>query len=52
MTARYADDRVGYFTERYTDFDQNPQGVKTIQLISRWRLEPKRLMLKSISEES
>ncbi len=41
MTARYADDRVGYFTERYTDFDQNPQGVKTIQLISRWRLEPK-----------
>jgi len=41
MTARYADDRVGYFTERYTDFDQNPQGVKDIELITRWRLEPK-----------
>ncbi|RZK87787.1 MAG: hypothetical protein EOO98_13475, partial [Pedobacter sp.] len=25
----------------YTDFDLNPQGVKEIELIKRWRLEPK-----------
>ncbi len=41
MKARYQDDRVGYFGPRYTDYDANPQGVKSIQLISRWRLEPK-----------
>ncbi|MDD3990498.1 MAG: zinc-dependent metalloprotease, partial [Bacteroidales bacterium] len=41
MTPRYADDRVGYFTYSYTDFDQNPQGVKTIKMITKWRIEPK-----------
>jgi hypothetical protein len=41
MQARYFDDRVGYFTVGYTDFDANPQGVKSIQLAKRWRLEPK-----------
>ena len=41
MKPRYQDDRVGYFGPRYTDYDANPQGVKNIQLISRWRLEPK-----------
>lgn len=41
MQARYYDPRVGYFTERYVDFDKNPQGVKNMQLITRWRLEPK-----------
>ncbi|MFA5849889.1 MAG: zinc-dependent metalloprotease [Bacteroidales bacterium] len=41
MTPRYADVRVGYFTYSYTDFDQNPQGIKTIRMITRWRLEPK-----------
>lgn len=41
MQARYDDNRVGYFTERYTDFDQNPMGIKTRGLITRWRLEPK-----------
>lgn len=41
MQPRYADARVGYFTERYTDFDQNPQGVKNLSMITRWRLEPK-----------
>ncbi|MFD0940747.1 zinc-dependent metalloprotease [Pedobacter boryungensis] len=41
MKARYADPRVGYFTVGYTDFDLNPQGVKEIDLIKRWRLEPK-----------
>jgi len=42
MQARYADDRVGYFTSEYTDFDANPQGVKKISVIERWRLEPRR----------
>lgn len=41
MKARYQDDRVGYFGTSYTDFDANPQGVKEINLIGRWRLEPK-----------
>lgn len=41
MKPRYRDNRVGYFGPRYTDYDANPQGVKNIQLISRWRLEPK-----------
>ena len=38
---RYFDPRVGYFTRRYTDFDANPQGVKEISMITRWKLEPK-----------
>ncbi|WP_144281745.1 zinc-dependent metalloprotease [Chryseobacterium echinoideorum] len=41
MQARYFDPRVGYFTVGYTDFDLDPQGVKKISLIKRWRLEPK-----------
>ena len=41
MQPRYFDERVGYFTTRYTDFDLDPQGVKQVQLIKRWRLEPK-----------
>ena len=41
MQKRYADKRIGYFTERYTDYDANPQGVKVISYIKRWRLEPK-----------
>ena len=41
MQSRYFDARVGYFTVGYTDFDANPQGVKTISLAKRWRLEPK-----------
>jgi len=41
MKARYFDPRVGYFAVGYTDFDLNPQGVKEIELIKRWRLEPK-----------
>src|SRR5690606_11060897 len=41
MQARYFDPRVGYFTVGYTDFDLDPQGVKRISLIKRWRLEPK-----------
>lgn len=41
MTPRLADDRVGYFTTGYTDFAVNPQGIKKIKMITRWRLEPK-----------
>lgn len=41
MKPRYFDPRVGYFTVGYTDFDSNPQGVKDIDMIKRWRLEPK-----------
>lgn len=41
MQSRYFDPRVGYFAVGYTDFDANPQGVKSISLIKRWRLEPK-----------
>ncbi|RAW01746.1 zinc-dependent metalloprotease [Pseudochryseolinea flava] len=41
MRKRFADRRVGYFTERYVDYDANPQGVKTVNYIKRWRLEPK-----------
>ncbi len=41
MRARYYDDRVAYFTTDYTDFDADPQGVKDISMITRWKLEPK-----------
>lgn len=41
MQPRYADKRVGYFATGYTDFDANPQGVESIVMIKRWRLEPK-----------
>lgn len=41
MKPRYEDNRVGYFSVGYTDFDANPQGVKNISMIKRWRLEPK-----------
>jgi hypothetical protein len=41
MQARYFDSRVGYFAVGYTDFDADPQGVKNIAMVKRWRLEPK-----------
>jgi hypothetical protein len=41
MQARYFDPRVGFFAVGYTDFDLNPQGVKSVSIIKRWRLEPK-----------
>ncbi|RZK45834.1 MAG: DUF5117 domain-containing protein, partial [Pedobacter sp.] len=40
MKPRMFDPRVGYFAVGYTDFDANPQGVKDVSLIKRWRLEP------------
>lgn len=41
MQGRFFDSRVGYFTRNYVDFDANPQGVKQVQMITRWRMEPK-----------
>jgi hypothetical protein len=41
MKKRFADKRVGYFSERYTDYNANPQGVKEVTYIKRWRLEPR-----------
>jgi hypothetical protein len=40
MTARLGDDRVGYFTSMYNNFDA-PAGMKKAFVINRWRLEPK-----------
>lgn len=41
MQPRYFDPRVGYFTNDYIDYDKNPQGVKDVEMITRWRLEPR-----------
>ncbi|WP_244620351.1 zinc-dependent metalloprotease [Chitinophaga japonensis] len=41
MQPRYFDPRIGYFTTSVTDFDADPQGVKRLQMITRWRLEPR-----------
>ena len=41
MRPRLADPRVGYFTISHRNFDINPQGVKTLRIAKRWRLEPK-----------
>ena len=44
MKGRQYDPRVGYFglwPTDYTDFNINPQGVKNLSNIWRWRLEPK-----------
>lgn len=41
MKGRLRDDRVGYFSVGFTDFDLNPQGIKKLAYITRWRLEPK-----------
>jgi Met-zincin/Domain of unknown function (DUF5117)/Domain of unknown function (DUF5118) len=41
MQQRFFDPRVGYFARNYTDFDANPQGVKDITMVVRWKLEPK-----------
>ncbi len=41
MTPRYYDERVGYFTTSYTDFDRISRCGGEVQLITRWRLEPR-----------
>lgn len=38
---RLYDPRVGFFARTYTDFDANPQGVKQVAMVVRWKLEPK-----------
>ena len=39
--SRLYDPRVGFFARGYVDFDANPQGVKTVAMAVRWKLEPK-----------
>jgi hypothetical protein len=41
MKPRYFDPRVGYFATGYTDYDANPQGIEHINMVTRWKLEPK-----------
>ncbi|GAB2667941.1 zinc-dependent metalloprotease [Flavihumibacter cheonanensis] len=41
MQPRYYDERIGFFTRRYVDFEKNPQGVESVSMVTRWRLEPK-----------
>jgi hypothetical protein len=41
MRFRYSDPRVGYSAVLRTDLDQDPQRIKKVELINRWRLEPK-----------
>ena len=41
MKPRYLDKRIGYFNVGYTDFDVNPHVIEEIQMIMRWKLEPK-----------
>lgn len=40
MKPRYADERVGYFSRKYIDFD-SPKAVEIMSMITRWRLEPR-----------
>ena len=41
MRPRFADERLGYFTTSYVDFDRNGQRVTKRSIIQRWRLEPR-----------
>lgn len=41
MRIRYSDDRVGYSGILRTDLDQDPQRIKKVETIYKWRLEPK-----------
>lgn len=45
MDPRFADERVGYFSTAYNDFDATT-GVKLSKMINRWRLEPKKSEVK------
>ena len=49
MKPRYDDERVGYFTRGYADFD-DPKGIKPTYMITRWRLEPKKEDVKGYIE--
>ncbi|WP_443946768.1 zinc-dependent metalloprotease [Pedobacter sp. AW1-32] len=41
MRKRFFDERVGYFANKYTLFDDNQQRIKNLFYIQRYRLEPK-----------
>ncbi|HEY9262719.1 zinc-dependent metalloprotease [Chitinophaga sp.] len=41
MQKRFADERVGYFSDAYVEFSDKQQEVKNRAFINRWRLEPK-----------
>lgn len=41
MKKRFADKRVGYFTERYNEYNTSSHGVEVVNYIKRWRLEPR-----------
>jgi hypothetical protein len=41
MKPRFADPRIGFFSNAYVDFDANPHGVTTSKYILRWRMEPR-----------
>jgi hypothetical protein len=41
MKPRLADQRIGFFSNTYVDFDVNPRGVANTGYIWRWRMEPK-----------
>ncbi len=41
MQIRYKDDRVGYFANRFTQYDDQEQRSKGNSFIVRWRLEPR-----------
>lgn len=41
LRPRYADDRLGYFTERRFLFDENRDKMQQYQIITRWDLQPK-----------
>ncbi len=41
MMRRYFDPRVGYFADRFNEFTDEQQRVKSKTFITRWRLEPR-----------
>jgi len=41
MKPRYFDDRVGFFTTRFTDYGTDEQKVREREYVARWRLEKK-----------
>lgn len=41
MRPRYYDNRVAYFRTGFTDYDADPQGVKNVDMVTRWKLEVK-----------
>lgn len=42
MKPRFSDDRIGYFTEKHWHFNDAQHAMVSKELITRWRLEPKK----------